>query len=470
MPKPTKEQLKKINQLAKTELSEDQVYVFRNIALDTKPIKQYGLFGEYTLTVTPKTLHKLKKDFKTGLALLASHNMRRLPIGRTFDAEVLSDEVDGETVETLYIDNYIVTHFVDEDGNKQPIRTEVGEMTTQDIVYGIEAGHIFDTSITFSMDKVICSVCNNDIRSSECSHLPGVEYDIQLEDGKVEKRVCNIIGDGGEGYENSLVYSGAVDRATILSKSNKEDVHNDVNNLNEEYYNVYDIKKLSLNTPILCRLSKYGLEMFTLVKNCQEDRSETMAEQIQLSAEPLKETVAKEVYDEVKKQFQEAIEQNKELLKQLDEKEKTIAELQEKVDELKAKVADFEEQVAQLSEKAKLADQFTEDLIQETLKAGVQARGNSFNKDRFEKYLRTLSVSEIKEELEALRKEFPGSVKAARVTKEEVEEEKEEVVQMSKHQIRQLAAKRAVERHQKEGGDLEKLTKEEYEKLMKQRD
>lgn len=473
MPRPTKEQLRKINKLAHTNLDEEQVYVFRSLSADTLPVKRYGWFGEYSIIMNSSMLNSLKKDYKQGVGLLASHDNGRLPFGRTFDAEVVVDHVNGESVETMYVDHYIVTHVKDEEGNKVPLRTEINGLTTQDIVNHIDVGHTFDTSIGFTITEPQCSICKNDIRDHEkCRHLPGVKYDVQVGD-KAEKVRCDIIATKGEGLENSLVYAGAVDRAIIThgkfsaENGSTENLQGSVNNQDATLYNVDDIKTVPLHSQILCRMSKGSMELFTTTserKNIDELKgSEQMA-----TANNTVETGVTELQtaDMVSLEEYNKVNSEKEALSA------KVAEFETKVQEFETKVAELEEElnvannkVEEFSAKAQLADEFTQDLIEEVVKAGVTARGNAFNKERYEKYAKTLSVSELKEELSAFRNEFAGSIEDARVTSKEVEDKDEETVSLSKAEMRNLAAKNAFKRFKSEGGNLEELTREELAKL-----
>jgi hypothetical protein len=470
MPRPTKEQLEKINKLSQTALTEDQVFVFRSLSADTLPVERYGWFGKYDIVMSSNMLNALKKDYQKGVGLLASHNNRRLPFGRTFDAHVQVDDVDGERVETMYVDHYIVTHVKDDDGNKVPLQTEIG-MTTQDIVHHISVGHTFDTSIGFSITEPLCSICKNDIRDySKCSHYPGETYDVQVGD-RTEQVRCDIIANNGEGIENSLVYAGAVNRATIQNSQSTESfsegsVQTGVNKQDVTRYNVDDIKTVPLHSVIYCQMSKGNMELFTTTP--ERRQAIDIKEVVQMSATLKPETITAQVNlsDVVsKEEYNLKVSENQALSQQLAGKDAKIQEFEQKVQELVLQLAEKDEKIVSLSAKAELADQFTEDLIQETVKAGVQARGNTFNKERFEKYLRTLSVGEIKEELQALRNEFPGTVAEARVTSVGLQEQGEETVSMTKAEMRQEAARIAMQRFRTEGGDLVELTKQELAKL-----
>lgn len=474
MPRPTKEQLRKINKLAQTELDEDQVYVFRSLSADTLPVERWGWFGKYHIIMDSHMLKALKKDYKKGVGLLASHDNGRLPFGRTFDAHIQVDEVDGEPVETLYIDHYIVTHVKDEEGNKRPLRTEINGMTTQDIVNHIEVGHTFDTSIGISITEPICSICKNDLRDHEkCKHIPGMYYDVQVGD-KTEKQRCDVIAHNGEGIENSLVYAGAVRRAIISNQSLSaeklsEDVQGSVNNGEVTLYNVDDIKTVPLHSPILCRMSKGQMELFTTtserknidyLKGSEDMSADNKTVELSAVTAELKDVVSKAEYDA-------KVAEVEQLSNKISVLETEKAEFETKIADLEERLAKAEAQIDELSAKAELADKFTKELVEDVVKAGIQARGNNFNAERYRKYAETLSVDELKEELQAFRNEFSGAIEQARVTSMEIEEEYgEDTEGMTKYELRQLAAEKAMERYRREGGNLEELTKQEFAKLL----
>jgi hypothetical protein len=466
MPRPTPAQLRKINKLSQTELKEDQVFVFRSLSADTLPVTRWGWFGEYSINMTEKMLQKLKKDYQKGVGLLASHNSNRLPFGRTFDAEILADEVDGESVKTLYIDHYIVTHVEGDNGEKRELNTEIG-MTTREIADHISVGHTFDTSIGFAIHDPKCSICKNSIRDYEkCEHIPGLTYDV---DGETVR--CDIIADDGEGIENSLVYAGAVNRATIQrTKKDSEgseqftatELQAPVKFGDVELYNVDDIKNLPMGAEIFCFLSKGNMQLFTNTperrdfmkfkkgREAMNANATPTVEGVQLTAEPVADVVLKSVHEA-------------ELAKKDSELQTALSRISELEDKLEKANATIEN----LTVKAELADQFTEDLIQDTVKAAVAARGNALNAERYEKYLRNLSVSEIKEELAAMKGEFSGAIQAAaQVTEQDVETERNDTpVQLSKAEMRQEAAKIAYQRYKREGGNLEELTKQALAEL-----
>jgi hypothetical protein len=464
MPRPTTAQLRKINKFSQVELKEDQVFVFRSLSADTLPVSRYSWFGEYSINMTEKMLQKLKKDYQNGVGLLASHDSSRLPFGRTFDAETMADEVGGESVKTLYIDHYMVTHMEGENGERRALATEIG-MSTQEIADHIEVGHTFDTSIGFSIHDPKCSICMNSIRDYEnCEHIPGLTYTVEGEEVR-----CNIVAETGEGVENSLVYAGAVNRA-LIQKAKKDgeegsesfskgELQSTVKLGDTSLYNVDDVKNLPIGAELFCFLSKGNMQLFTSTTERRDFSTYQKGREEMSNANT--QTSATEASPEFIQLTADVALMKSEHVTALSAKEGELQVALGKVTELTEQLGKSATQVEELTAKATLADTFTTDLISETVKAGIATRGNAFNKERFEKYLATLSVADIKEELAAMKAELSGSVAeaAAQVTETSVEDGKDAPVQMSKSEMRQEAAKVAMAQFSKTGGNLEELTK-----------
>jgi archaellum component FlaC len=493
MARPSKEQLDRINDLTQNDLKKEQVFVFRSLSADSLPVNRKTMFGkDYSIQISDDLLNKLKDDYSNGVGLLASHDSTRLPFGRTFDAEVKLDNVDGLPVSTLYIDQYIVEYVETDDGDKLPLKTEISNMTTQDIANHIRVGHTFDTSIGFSIKTPCCSVCGLDIR--DCDHQLGNYYEV--EEG-LQKR-CDIVAVDGEGIENSLVYAGAVDRAKIQNFSKQEDNKHElpyhVNINSTKFYNVNDIKLLPKESDILCLLSKGNLDMFALY-NHKSKGSELMSEikevavveteelenvsevfELEVSGGEVVQEETKETsldselqlaYDNLKEDYEKVSNEKEDFYLQLETLKTALNYSKEEVEKLTKQVETLE---VKLEKSSTLVNKFTEELISETIKAGVKSRGNSFNTERFEKYLKTLSIEEIKEELNSLNSEFSSVIEDARVTKVEQElKNTNDYVPLSESQLREQASKTAYKKYVSEGkkGNLEEMTKSIYTELKR---
>lgn len=415
MPKPTPEQLEKINRFSMKKLTEDDVYVFYDLMIDNLPVEVYGIL------IHDNLLSKFLQDTTKGIPLLLNHNVLSLPVGRSFDAEI-REEYDPQlkrTVKTLY-----GWFYIDLGRN-----TDSG-LTTDDIVKGIESGTIFDTSIGFYSKSWTCSICGHDIRDWEnCSHFPGMEYTI-TEDGQEKKVTCYVIaGQDGQGEltENSLVYSGACDRASIQKTFSVK--LNSENNIGTKLHVVEDIKRVPLDATIYQFYSKHGCFLFADAPERSGDvtfekRSESAVELSQVKEVLNKFNIKSDSVDELTASLTELV--NKDA-----EKEAQVRELSKKLEEASAKLKEAEEQLAkkdetiseltrvneELAQKAELANTYRKDLIDKALELGVRAQGNAFKADLFAKFLETLSVDEIKEVINGFEEEIKARFANARVSK-----------------------------------------------------
>lgn len=210
---PTEQQLAKINKLAKRALSSDEVFVF--------PDKLAGdmIIPDRYVQLTSELLQVFLMNAQSGVSLLLDHSWHAdgffgmggrpraaIPYGRTFDARLGNSNVEGETVE-LNADHYIVRGM------------SIDGVSTDDLITGIEAGTLFDSSIGFNYNVGICSVCGgNYFKGSECQHYTGKTYEVEI-DGITKNVLCYIKAQPpGALWENSLVFDGAYPTAGVLSK------------------------------------------------------------------------------------------------------------------------------------------------------------------------------------------------------------------------------------------------------------
>ncbi|MEC0276815.1 DUF3435 domain-containing protein [Peribacillus frigoritolerans] len=411
MPKPTQGQLDKINKLAIEPLTEDEVYVFPNLMIDDQPTS-------YSSKIHDNLLRKFMKDAKRGVGLLMNHNNKTLPVGRSFDAELREevDETTGQFYKTVYGQFYI-------DLGRQ---TQSG-MSTDDLVKGINAGTIFDTSIGFNSEKWDCSICNYDIRDwNNCSHMPGEKYQVENENGTHVETTCYVIAgaDGaGELLENSLVYAGAVDRATIVQNFSAGDVRESDKGSN--LHLVESFKNIPTNATIYQYFTKDGVQFYTNSSertNGLEELKKRSEQEVEFAK--FKETVETfgikfETPEELSAEISKLTEAQTELATKVTE----AAELSTKVEDLTGQLSEKEATIADLTatnealaEKAELANTYRQDLTEKALEVGVRAQGNAFQKGMHEKFLATLSIDEIKEVISGFETEVKERFANARTT------------------------------------------------------
>jgi len=416
MPKPSKEQLLKINQHSFKELSEDDVVVFRPRMIDDTETA-------YSSRLRPALLSKFKEDAVKGVALLLNHNKRQLPVGRVFDGSLVSEFESGSEINSLYGDFYI-----DKGRN-----TESG-MSTDDIIKGIDSGAIFDVSVGFNAKSWECSICGHDIRDfMNCSHYPGEIYEVKGEDGVIREEKCIVdVGEDGKGelLELSLVYAGAADRATI-----KADLLNcNVTEFGEgsKLTLVGDFKNIPLSSSIYQYYTKDGPVLFTNSSNSTggaeylRKRSESKVKFSEFQ-EKVKDALGIEVSDEdsfvesiitkfsnISNELEGKSNELETVREELSLKEEKVREITEELSASKEKITSLE---ADVTEKTEFINSHREELIEDTLSMGVKAQGNAFNSGLFGKFLSTLSIDEIKEVKEGFSNEVKD--RFARVTSPE---------------------------------------------------
>ncbi|MEK5060944.1 MULTISPECIES: hypothetical protein [unclassified Paenibacillus] len=422
MPRPTPEQLARINKFTARELTEEEVYVFPNMMIDDQ-------VTSYSSKLHPNLLRKFVKDANRGVGLLMNHNSRSLPVGRSFGADIREefDEEYGYT-QSVYGQFYI-------DLGRQ---TESG-MSTDDLVKGIDAGTIFDTSIGFNAATWNCSLCNHDIRDyMNCSHYPGEQYEIKGDDGVFRTETCYVIaGEDGDGelLENSLVYAGACNRATIKNNfSRGESVSGE--SKGSKLHLVENFKNIPLNATITQYYTRDGSVLFTDSADRTngaeylKQRSESEVEFAKLQAmfsqvgvEITETQTPDELTAKVKEAFAAKDAQVGTLTADL---ESVRGELATAATNLEAEkqlsatkdvtIEELTRTNEELTEKAELANTYRQDLSEQALDLGVRAQGNAFNKTMYEKFLGTLSVAEIKEVIQGFEAEVNTRFAGARIT------------------------------------------------------
>lgn len=420
MGKPTKSQLEKINKFTHTELTEDDVYVFPSMMIDNAVTSYYTIVHE-------NLLRKFSSDVKKGIGLLLAHDSSKLPVGRSFDSTLVEewDETTGNILKSLYGDFYIALG-----------RNTGSGMTTDDIAKGIDSGTIFDTSIGFKAKTMKCSICGHDIRSWDCWHYPGNEYIIENEDGVGETVTCYvIIGEDGEGelIENSLVYAGACDRATIVNEYSK--VNDNVRTNMPKLQVVEELKDISIDASVYQFYTAGGLVLMT---DSNKKRSDNRMDKYKVILDEFK--IQSE--DELRLKLEENNIKSEEIEKkdvELSEKLTEINKLNEQITKLKEDLTLRDKEVEELKENVKnltqlneelkvnkeLVETYMEDLKKEIIELGIRSHGNAFNKTLFEKFLNTLSIEELKEVREGFNEEVLNKFSNVRTTQTKVKEKKD---------------------------------------------
>ncbi len=150
------EEMALVNTYARRELSPDEVYLFTVVLCDNDIDRDHERF-------TVESLFALEKLFvgKTGII---DHD----PTAKNQKARIISCRVDavegrstalGDELFRLTARAYIR-------------RTEAN----RELIEAIEAGIVKEVSVGCSVERTVCSVCRNDMRSPLCNHIKGREY------------------------------------------------------------------------------------------------------------------------------------------------------------------------------------------------------------------------------------------------------------------------------------------------------
>lgn len=157
---PEKGELELINSYTRRELNEDEVYVFSVVLCDNDIDRDYERF-------TVESLEKLSQLFvgKTGIL---DHN----PKAENQTARIISCRVEAvqgkkNSVGDDYFRLTARVYMPVTEGNKE-LRLKIDSGITREI------------SVGCAVENTICSICGNNINSSDCSHMKGETYGGQL--------------------------------------------------------------------------------------------------------------------------------------------------------------------------------------------------------------------------------------------------------------------------------------------------
>jgi hypothetical protein len=191
--------ISKINQFTRRELSLDDVYTFSILLCDNEIDRDNERFSI-------DALYKLSTLFvgKTGIF---DHNMRaENQSARIYDCYVEADESkktkSGEIYHKLMAKAYMP-------------KTE----KNQDLITEIESGIKKEVSVGCSVGNITCSICGEDMRTYKCEHIKGKSYNVQ---GK-EKIAHAVLDCPTDAYEWSFVAVPAQREAGVVKKFNLKD-------------------------------------------------------------------------------------------------------------------------------------------------------------------------------------------------------------------------------------------------------
>lgn len=196
--------LEKINQFSRRSLNIDEIYTFSVILCDNEVDRDYERF-------TVKTLNDIAKLFvgKTGIF---DHNPKgQNQTARIYETQVIIDESKITSLGEKYTYVKAKAYMVKTQRNA-------------DLMLEIDAGIKKEVSVSCSVQKIKCSICDKDIKNDCCEHQKGKVYGGQM---------CHhLLIDAIDAYEWSFVAVPAQKNAGITkSYINKSEV--EMKNTNE---------------------------------------------------------------------------------------------------------------------------------------------------------------------------------------------------------------------------------------------
>ena len=177
-----------VNRYARREMTQDEVYLFSVALCDNEIDRDHERF-------TVESLFALEKLFvgKTGII---DHDPRM----RNMKARIISCAVEAvEGKKTLSGDDYF----------RLTARAYIPKNEENAaLIDAIDAGIVREVSVGCAVEKTVCSICKNDIRS--CGHVKGKTYQNEI--------CCGELTNPTDAYEFSFVAIPAQKEAGVLTK------------------------------------------------------------------------------------------------------------------------------------------------------------------------------------------------------------------------------------------------------------
>lgn len=425
---PTEEQLAKINKLAKRTLSADEVFAFSG-----KSAGDMLIPNRYT-RISKELLQVMADDAKKGVSFMLNHNwsnwggIQGIPYGKVFDGELKVSLEDNEATE-LHLSKYIVRDDEIVDG-----------VSANALIKRIETGILSDTSVTFSTDTMVCSICGKNYFSRECSHWRGAKY--EMEDGTT--KTCTVTAmppsiiipyNNNALYEESIVWDGAYPGAMVSQAKDGDIIELPTGN----FAVLGDKEELPDNTAFL---NKYhNGNILTMVKKSDHKKVHNLGGIDEGNKEGVKKLM-NEKLQKMLKDFGMSVEETEkltvddasEILNQLAEKwDNTVETIKNSIEPLKptdeflSKETVKEKLGAELTADnvlnlAKEGQEYRKQLIDDTITMGVRAMGNEFKAETWKVTLSTMESSAIKDIMANFETQAKNNIPSGRKTDPEAGE------------------------------------------------
>ena len=187
------EEMALVNQYARRPLTKDEVYIFSVVLCDNDIDRDFERF-------TVESLFELEKLFVGKTGIFDHHSSAFNQTARVISAKV--EAVSDRKTETG--DEYF----------RLVCRAYIPYTEkTKDIIDAIDSGIIKEVSVGCAVKHTLCSVCNNDIYSTQCHHTKGEKYSDKLCYGQL----CGVY----DAYEFSFVAVPAQKNAGVIKTFSK---------------------------------------------------------------------------------------------------------------------------------------------------------------------------------------------------------------------------------------------------------
>jgi hypothetical protein len=158
----------------------------------------------YFTRMDPATsLQNYARHAADGVSVLDSHDSGRLGVGYSFTGE----RSEGEDGAGIVLSDWYTVPGIRFGGTHS-------FASTDDYIRAVENRIVRSISVGFYGGRRICDICKQNYYSFDCSHIAGMEYQIENEDG-VSAVLATATIFGANLAEYSLVYKGATPGATI---------------------------------------------------------------------------------------------------------------------------------------------------------------------------------------------------------------------------------------------------------------
>ncbi|MEE0858617.1 MAG: hypothetical protein U0M12_04005 [Acutalibacteraceae bacterium] len=232
------EELMLINSYTRRDYTRDELYVFRVVLCDNEVDRDNEAFSV-------EALQSMSRLFigKTGIA---DHN----PSAQNQTARIFVCEVENvPEVKTQYGADYcrlVAKAYIPRSN------------ATEEIIEQIESGIRKEVSVGCRAEKIVCSVCGADVRTSPCEHYKGNEYNGKL--------CYHILGNITDAYEWSFVAVPSQRKAGVIKSfaladnhlTREENMESIVNEIKKGNYKALNSQNVEWLAKYVSNLEKYA--------------------------------------------------------------------------------------------------------------------------------------------------------------------------------------------------------------------